>query len=160
MDFSSIFFFNYFWNKTYKNLPFIANGDVFRIVRIGRYQDLYGFRFVNVTAEFDEGVEIDVKILIDSFYTETSKDVEELNKKLRDSVLEDYADLKNKKERYKNFLDKAKTEREAVADFVARTLFKDKNKNFFQAIKDKNLYDEKDTTLRWIAIIKAELSEK
>ncbi len=96
---------NYFWNKTYKNLPFIANGDVFRIVRIGRYQDLYGFRFVNVTAEFDEGVEIDVKILIDSFYTETSKDVEELNKKLRDSVLEDYADLKNKKERYKNLLE-------------------------------------------------------
>lgn len=96
---------NYFWNKAYKNLPFIANGDVFRIVRIGRHQNLYGFRFVNVLAEFDEGVEIEVKLLIDSFYTETSKDVDELNKKLRESILEDYADMKSKKKRYKKLLE-------------------------------------------------------
>lgn len=96
---------NYFWNKADKNLSFIANGDVFRVVRIGRYQNLYGFRFVNVVAEFDDGVEIEVKLLIDSFYTETSKDVDELNKKLRESILEDYTDIKSKKERYKKLLE-------------------------------------------------------
>lgn len=96
---------NYFWNKAYKNISFIANGDVFRVVRIGRYQNLYGFRFVNVVAEFDDGVEMEVKLLIDSFYTETSKDVEELNKTLRERILEDYADVKSKKERYKKLLE-------------------------------------------------------
>ena len=96
---------NYFWNKAYKNISFIANGDVFRVVRIGRYQNLYGFRFVNVVAEFDDGVEMEVKLLINSFYTETSKDVEELNKTLRERILEDYADVKSKKERYKKLLE-------------------------------------------------------
>lgn len=36
-------------------------------------------------------------------------------------------------------LTREQAEREAVADFVARTLFKDKNKNFIQAINDKNI---------------------
>ena len=36
-------------------------------------------------------------------------------------------------------LTREQAEREAVADFVARTLFKDKNADFIQAINDKNL---------------------
>jgi exodeoxyribonuclease-5 len=48
---------------------------------------------------------MEVKLLIDSFYTETSKDVEELNKTLRERILEDYADVKSKKERYKKLLE-------------------------------------------------------
>lgn len=39
-------------------------------------------------------------------------------------------------------LTREQAEREAVADFVARTLFKDKNANFIQAIKDKNIKDD------------------
>jgi hypothetical protein len=43
-------------------------------------------------------------------------------------------------------LTREQAEREAVADFVARTLFKDKSKDFLQAIEDKNIYDKENGT--------------
>ena len=43
-------------------------------------------------------------------------------------------------------LTREQAEREVVADFVARTLFKDKSKDFLQAIEDKNIYDKENGT--------------
>ena len=74
---------NYFWSKEYPDLEFIANGDVAELVRIKRYHDMYGLRFVDVTLRFlDYDCEIDTRLLIDSLYTETPAAAEQLAKKL------------------------------------------------------------------------------
>lgn len=39
---------NYFWGKDYKEVDFIANGDVARVVRVLKRTDMYGFRFADV----------------------------------------------------------------------------------------------------------------
>ncbi|HET7733163.1 MAG TPA: AAA family ATPase, partial [Paludibacter sp.] len=40
---------NYFWNKPYKEIDFIANGDILEVVRVGKHHDIYDFRFVDLT---------------------------------------------------------------------------------------------------------------
>ena len=93
---------NYFWSKEYPDLEFIANGDVAELVRIKRYHDMYGLRFVDVTLRFlDYDCEIDTRLLIDSLYTETPAAAEQLAKKLFAAVEEDYLEIGNRRTRYK-----------------------------------------------------------
>lgn len=93
---------NYFWSKEYPDLEFIANGDVAELVRIKRYHDMYGLRFVDVTLRFlDYDCEIDARLLIDSLYTETPAAAEQLAKKLFAAVEEDYLEIGNRRTRYK-----------------------------------------------------------
>ena len=58
---------NYFWGKDYKEVDFIANGDVARVVRVLKRTDMYGFRFADVQLYFpDLEVEMEAKILLDT----------------------------------------------------------------------------------------------
>lgn len=92
---------NYFWKKEKNGDSFIANGDILRILRIRRQEEMYGFRFVNATVSFeDEGEEFDVKILLDALYTETSADIKALNDRLFSAILEDYADIENNRKKF------------------------------------------------------------
>ena len=40
---------NYYWTKQSEELDFIANGDIAEVVRIRKFEEKYGFHFVNVT---------------------------------------------------------------------------------------------------------------
>ena len=40
---------NYFWNKPYKEIDFIANGDILEVMRVKKSREMYGFRFVDLT---------------------------------------------------------------------------------------------------------------
>lgn len=63
---------NYFWGKDYKEVDFIANGDVARVVRVLKRTDMYGFRFADVQLYFpDLEVEMEVKILLDTLTSES-----------------------------------------------------------------------------------------
>lgn len=65
---------NYYWGREYKELDFIANGDVMRVKRVwGEVEQVYGLRFANVTVEFPDhnNVELDVKIVINSLMSDT-----------------------------------------------------------------------------------------
>ena len=58
---------NYFWTKDYENLPFIANGDMFEVVRLRHEREMYGFRFVEASLRaMDYDFEIDCMLWIDS----------------------------------------------------------------------------------------------
>lgn len=93
---------NYFWSKPYAELEFLANGDIAKIVRINRFHEIYGFRFVDVLLQLlDYDYEIEARLLLDSLRTESPKQLEELNYKLFQAVSEDYAEIKNKRERAK-----------------------------------------------------------
>lgn len=96
---------NYFWSKDYPNLEFIANGDIAEIVRIRQHNEIYGLRFASVTLRFlDYDCEIDARILIDSLYTETPAAATLLNQKLMAAVEEDYLEIGNKRNRYKEMM--------------------------------------------------------
>ncbi len=92
---------NYFWGERQQTPTLIANGDIGYIKRIRKHQQLYGFHFAEATLTFDgiEG-EIDAKILLDALYCDTAEATNELNIRLREAILEDYADITRKTERY------------------------------------------------------------
>ncbi|NOZ47851.1 MAG: AAA family ATPase [Chlorobi bacterium] len=93
---------NYFWTDEDENLDFIANGDTFEVTRIKNYEDLYGYRFANITAKFVDydNYEIDVKIFLDSIYIEKASFSQKENKELYYNILEDYSSIKSRKTQY------------------------------------------------------------
>ena len=94
---------NYFWTEGCKEIDFIANGDIAVVRRVRRVREAYGFRFADVVLAFPDydGMELEVKLLLDTLHTETPALPKELNDKLFYSVLEDYAEITVKRERMK-----------------------------------------------------------
>lgn len=91
---------NYYYNEG-QDSDFIANGDILEIVKVKKYYNLYGFHFADIVARFvDYSTEIEVRILLDTLmYEGPSLNLED-NKKLYYSILEDYADVKGKRNQY------------------------------------------------------------
>jgi len=93
---------NYHWAKDEESMDFIANGDLMEIRRVRRLQELYGFRFCDVTARFpDYNVEMDLKILLETLHTDAPALPKELSDKLFYAILEDYADIPNMRDKMK-----------------------------------------------------------
>jgi exodeoxyribonuclease-5 len=93
---------NYYWNKEYKEIDFVANGDIVEVIRLKKSTEMYGFRFAELSLRsLDVGWEIDALVLLESLYTETPTQMKELGQLLFERVQEDYIDIKSKRERYK-----------------------------------------------------------
>lgn len=94
---------NYFWIKDDAEVGFIANGDSLEILSINKIQELYGFRFADVTVrlcDYPNHGDIDIKIILESLTCEgASLDKAEMDS-LYYAVSEDYADIPTKRERY------------------------------------------------------------
>lgn len=90
---------SYSWVEDFEELDFIANGDILKILKIKGYQELYGYRFADVTVSLldYENLEIDTKIIIDTLNIETASLNYEDQKKLYYAIAEDYPDIKNKR---------------------------------------------------------------
>jgi exodeoxyribonuclease-5 len=98
---------NYFWAEEDKDLEFIANGDIAEIVSIRSYEELYGFRFASVCLRFIDyqDIEIECKIFLETLEIESAAFTYDQNRQLFDAVSEDYADVKNKRNRWKKVRD-------------------------------------------------------
>lgn len=93
---------NYFWNKPYKEIDFIANGDILQVERVRRHYDMYGFRFVDLTLKsLDYDWEIDARVWLDSLQSDSPTQMNEMTNKLFAAVAEDYPEITTKKEKYK-----------------------------------------------------------
>lgn len=94
---------NYYWNDENLKIDFIANGDIAEVVKIYKYEELYGFRFANVCLRFIDydDIEFDCKIFLETLSIETASFTYDKNRQLFETVSEDYADIRNKKERWK-----------------------------------------------------------
>jgi len=93
---------NYFWLPESSSPGFIANGDIVELLRIRKIEELYGFRFADVTIRFldyPEEKELDVKILLDTIMSESAALSSTDNNRLFQTVMEDYADLRSKRGR-------------------------------------------------------------
>ena len=93
---------NYFWGEKIEQIDFIANGDVAQVLRVRGYNEMYGFRFADVTLRLiDYDVDIEAKIMLDTLHLEHPSLPAELNNQFFTKVMEDYADVRTKRERIK-----------------------------------------------------------
>lgn len=93
---------NYFWLEENEKIDFIANGDIGEIISIYKYEELYGFRFADVSLRLIDypDIEFDCKMILDTLSIETAALNSEQNRKLFDAVSEDYQDIRSKKKRW------------------------------------------------------------
>lgn len=94
---------NYHWLDANSKMGFIANGDIVKILRVNRYQELYGFRFADVTIRFldaKEESELDCKILLETIDVEAPNLPRQRMKDLFFAIEEDFMDVRNRKKRY------------------------------------------------------------
>ncbi len=81
---------------------FIANGEFVEVKRIGREEEMHGFRFVELSlqlTDYPSEPPFDSYIILDTLYSSTPTLSQEENKQLYESVLKDYFWAKSKKER-------------------------------------------------------------
>ena len=85
-------------------MSFIANGDIAEVMQIRKYQELYGFRFVETTLRFvdyPDVPDIDCIVMLDTLMSDTPALSEEDSKRLFNEVLADYYDVPKKSDRLK-----------------------------------------------------------
>ena len=93
---------NYYWVENFEHLDFLANGEFVEVQRVRGEENMYGFRFCNVVLyhrDFD--IEFEAKINLDVLHTEVPGLTREQNDLLFTHVMEDYADISQKRMRYK-----------------------------------------------------------
>lgn len=92
---------NYHWTNRMEGIDFLANGEFVEVVRVRRYEEFYGFRFCFVLLRHqDYDVEFEAIVNLDSLHTEEPALTREQNERLFSAVMEDYADISQKKNRY------------------------------------------------------------
>lgn len=91
---------NYYWGKEYKEVDFIANGDIARVVRVRKTYQMYGFNFADVQLQFpDLDVELEARILLDTLTSDAPALSREQNEQLYTAILADYAHISTQRER-------------------------------------------------------------
>lgn len=92
---------NYFWTEEEEGIDFIANGDVAHIKKITGREERYGYNFADMVLEFqDSKIELEVKVILETLWSDSASLSSEQNRQLFESVLEDYNHLTTKKKRY------------------------------------------------------------
>ena len=90
---------NYFWTKQIKELDFIANGDIIKVVWIGSKEEKYGHRFVDVDLELaNSEISVSAKLMLDGLMSDNpSLTNTEMNKLYTDILAEKEGDELSKK---------------------------------------------------------------
>ncbi len=96
---------NYFYAERDEQSPmsFVANGDVARLRRIRRFEEFYGFRFVDALITFPDynDYEMECKLMLDTLSSESPSLTREQSRQLFYEVEKDYEDIKAKTKRYR-----------------------------------------------------------
>ncbi len=93
---------NYFWLPADSAAGFIANGDIVEIKRIRKAEELFGFRFADITIRFldyPEEKELEVKIILDTLMAESPALPQQENNRLFNAVTESYGEIPSRRER-------------------------------------------------------------
>ena len=95
---------NYYWANGNAAIGFIANGDMAELRKINRFEELYGFRFADVElgfVDYPDQPNIEAKILLETLNSNSASLTEEESHRLYAAIEEDYMDIPNRRERYK-----------------------------------------------------------
>jgi exodeoxyribonuclease-5 len=96
---------NYFWlqGQEDSSTGFIANGDIAKIRKVRKFEDMYGFRFADVQLEFIDYAEdpiLDCKILLDTLYADSPALPPIDQKRFYLEVMKDYEHISNKRAKH------------------------------------------------------------
>ena len=95
---------NYYWTDENQKISFIANGDMIELMRINSTEEMYGFHFADVEiqlTDYQDEPYLSVKILLETLTSDSPALTQEEAEKLYRAVEEDYMDIPNKRDRYK-----------------------------------------------------------
>ena len=95
---------NYYWPEKQKlQLPFIANGDRMRVVRVRNIRELYGFRFADLQLELPDydNMELTATAILDSLQSEAPALTKDESSMLYTNVMQDYLHIEQKGRRYR-----------------------------------------------------------
>ena len=98
---------NYFWMSDESKMGFIANGELLRVKRILKYEELYGFRFARILGVFVDYPELgeqELLLFMEALEVEGSSISRARMKDLFFEVEKDYMGERNKKKRYEKIL--------------------------------------------------------
>ena len=147
---------NYFWADGNQQVSFIANGDMAEILKIARYEELYGFRFADVTLSFPDypdAPNLEVKIILDTLNSNSAALTEDESLRLREAIEADYMDIPNRRERYRAMKQNPWFNALQVKFAYALTCHKTQGGQWKQVFVDSslNLKDELEKEdLRWL----------
>lgn len=96
---------NYFWLKDQEDSStgFIANGDIARVKKVRRFEEMYGFRFADVQLEFTDYAEdpiLDCKVLLDTLYSEAPALLADDQRRFYEEAMKDYDHIPNKRDKH------------------------------------------------------------
>lgn len=93
---------NYYWVDEESDMGFIANGDVAEVLSVRKYEELYGFHFVNASLRFvdyPDAPTIECKLLLETLTSESPSLTPDESKRFFQTVMEDYSDIPSHSER-------------------------------------------------------------
>ena len=85
-------------------ISFIANGDMAELRKINRFEEMYGFRFADVElafTDYPDAPNVEAKMLLDTLNSNSASLTEDENRRLFAAIEEDYMDIPNRRDRYK-----------------------------------------------------------
>lgn len=158
---------NYHYTERIEHCPmsFIANGDIARLKRIRRFEELYGFRYATALLEFEdyENTEIECKILLDTLYSESPSLTYEQSQKLFYEVEKDYLDIRSKIKRFKQIRENEYYNALQVKFSYAVTCHKAQGGQWSAVFIDRFLFGDEPMTkdmLRWLYTALTRATEK
>lgn len=85
-----------------KDMDYIANGDIAKLIKISRYEERYGLHFAEARLSFPDydDQEIVAKVILDTLESESASLTYEQSNMLYQGVNEDYSHITTKKKRY------------------------------------------------------------
>lgn len=148
---------NYFYTERLKdcNMSFIANGDVARLTRIRRFEDLYGFHFAHAVMTFGDynDTEIECKILLDTLSSESPSLSYDDSKRLFYEVEKDYLDTKSRIKRFKEIRENEHFNALQVKFSYAVTCHKAQGGQWRAVFVDRCIFGDEEMSrdmLRWL----------
>jgi exodeoxyribonuclease-5 len=155
---------NYFWLKEENNADFIANGDIAEVKRIRKYEEKFGFRFVEMTLFFpDNNLEIDAKVMLDTLKLDTPSLPSARNQEFYQNVITDYPEIKSKKKLHEAVRENPYFNALQIKFAYAVTCHKAQGGQWKRVFIDQGMFNRQDVTidyLRWFYTAVTRSTEK
>lgn len=148
---------NYYFPEHVKDCPmnFIANGDIARLKRLRRFEELYGFRFARAVLSFGDydDTELECNILLDTLASESPSLTREESERLFYEVEKDYTDIASRLKRFREIRENPHFNALQVKFAYAVTCHKAQGGQWKAVFVDRCLFGDEEMTrdrLRWL----------
>ena len=146
-------------------LDFIANGDIVRLRRLRRFEELYGFHFAEAILQLVDydNYELECKVLLDTVSSESPSLTREESSRLFYAVEEDYQDIRSKAKRYKEIMASPYYNAVQIKFAYAVTCHKAQGGQWSAVFIDRMLFGDEPMTrdlMRWLYTALTRATEK